>query len=132
MRKLVTLSLVLFLSITAAFAQSKNRQDIEARQQKQFEKLVQDLNLNDKQQKEWKAVNEKYAKQMQADREQMKQDKANAREKMQKLSTDRESELSKILNSDQKTKWEEKKATAKAKREARDGKRGGKNRGERK
>lgn len=132
MKKLVTLSLVMFLSITATFAQSRNRQDFEARQQKQFEQLVQDLNLNDKQQKEWKSVNEKYAKQMQADREQMKQDKAKAREKIQKLNTDRESELSKILNSDQKTKWEEKKATAKAKREARDGKREGRNKGKRK
>ena len=74
--------------------------------QEQMQALIAELGLNEDQQEEWQAINQKYRGQMRAMREEANGDFASMRGKMQELRAAQNEEIKAILTDEQYQKYE--------------------------
>ncbi len=114
MRKVLGLFLVITFCGSVAFAQEgkkaqsgkkEGKQRTEQAMSQRSDRMITDLNLDDKQAAEFKQINEKYRKQLQQDRDAMKAERQADREKqqakMKELNEQRNTDMKKIMTDEQ-------------------------------
>lgn len=111
MKKIIGLFLVIMLSTVALFAQSnkdnkRERKDFDPT--KRWEKMAEDLKLDDKQLAEFNKINEEFKQQMtkereanQSKREAMRAEREKQKEAMLAMHTERNEQMKKILTDEQ-------------------------------
>lgn len=124
MKKVFALGLLILATTVSAFAFDGVQQDSKKRPDpaERMNKIVKELNLNEKQTKDFKKVNEEFVEKMKKEREANKEDKGKAREAMAAAQKDRNAKIKKILTEEQYKKFEE---MEKASREQRNGNKSG-------
>lgn len=118
MKKVIGLCAVILLSSVSVFAQDKqgrHGKERHADSSKRFEKLTEELKLDEKQVAEFQKLNESYRAKMNAERETMKgeREKMNVerekmRERMMAMKDQRNEDIKKILSDEQYQQYQEK------------------------
>ena len=124
MKKVFALVLILMAASVSAFAQDGSQQNNRQRMtpEERMNKIAKDLQLNEKQTKDFKKINEEFMDKLKKQRESGEKDQKKAREAMESARKDRNDKIKKVLTEDQYKKFEE---MEKKQREARGGNRDG-------
>lgn len=110
MKKVFALGLLLFVTTVSAFAQEGSRQDDSKKRltpEERMDKVAKDLELNEKQTKEFKKINQEFMEKMKKQRESNEKDQKKAREVMETARKDRNDKIKKVMTEEQYKKFEE-------------------------
>lgn len=103
--KVLSLCMVVMLSSASLFAQTPQSPQKD-RSQVRSERMISDLNLNEKQAKELKEIENSFSTKMKADRENAKADREKMRQEMTKMRTEKDAQIKKILTDEQYQKYQ--------------------------
>ncbi|MCD7932431.1 MAG: DUF4890 domain-containing protein [Tannerellaceae bacterium] len=111
MKKIVGLCLVVLMSTASLFAQDGRRGQRDFDPTERIEKTIRDLNLNDDQAAQYRAIEKEYADRWKTDRErmdgnredreQMRADMEKRREEMERMQNEKHERVKQILTDDQ-------------------------------
>ena len=108
MKKVIGLFLVILLSTVSVYAQKEKRSNKGGDPSQRIEKLIKELNLNDKQAADFRKLNTEFREKMQKERGNMDSDRQKMREKMTSMRNEMNAEVKKILNDEQFKQYQEK------------------------
>lgn len=111
MKKVLAICLIAMMCSVVSFAQQENGQQKRGQRgnmmdpKKRTEQMCKELNLNEKQTKEFTKINDEFFEKMKKQRESGEKDRTKLREAMQKLQNDREAQIKKVLTDEQYKKY---------------------------
>lgn len=114
MKKIIGLCVVLLLSSVSVFAQDQQNGERKGRQRdasKRFEKLADELKLNEKQIAEFQKLNESQKEKMKVEREAIKAEREALKQKMIAMRDQRDDAVKNILTDEQYQLYKEKQKT---------------------
>lgn len=110
MKKVVGLFLVILVSTVSVFANNNGKHQRGERggdPSKRCEKIVADLNLNEKQAADFQKIESDYSARIKAEREKANTDREKVREQMNTLRIKKDSDIKKILTDEQYQKYQQ-------------------------
>ncbi|WP_106832275.1 DUF4890 domain-containing protein [Parabacteroides pacaensis] len=111
MKKVLAICLIAMICSVSSFAQQENAQQKRGERgrmmdpKKRTEQMCKELNLNEKQTKEFTKINDEFFEKMKKQRESGEKDRTKLREAMEKLQNDREAQIKKVLTDEQYKKY---------------------------
>ncbi len=110
MKKVVGLFLVILVSTVSVFANNNGKHQRGERggdPSKRYEKIVADLNLNEKQAADFQKIESDYRTKVKAERDKANTDRKKVREQMNTLRTQKDSDIKKLLTEEQYQKYQQ-------------------------